>query len=292
MIIFVTGTGTDVGKTVVSALLSSRLSAYTGKKVGYFKPVQTGPANQDADWVRLKSKAVVFDSEINYELAASPDQAFLVESKNIKEVSLDEISSSILEKSSSFDFLIVEGAGGLYVPLNTSAQTWMDLVSRPEFSEVALVVASRTSFGTLNHTSLTIEALKNRGFSNPFCVFSGLRHEANEQSLKRKYPDLKFALCDQLDFDKDDQFELASVEIAKEFLSKQENEQIALSSQSNQTIIDVARDDTRAFVFDPGANLDDLVRAINQVGAAPGDLMAILEALKQAGAIDGQLVVI
>jgi flagellar P-ring protein precursor FlgI len=61
---------------------------------------------------------------------------------------------------------------------------------------------------------------------------------------------------------------------------------------TNQTIIDVARDDTRAFVFDPGVNLDDLVRAINQVGAAPGDLMAILEALKQAGAIDGQLVVI
>lgn len=61
---------------------------------------------------------------------------------------------------------------------------------------------------------------------------------------------------------------------------------------TNQTIIDVARDDTRAFVFDPGVNLDDLVRAINQVGAAPGDLMAILEALKQVGAIDGQLVVI
>ncbi len=61
---------------------------------------------------------------------------------------------------------------------------------------------------------------------------------------------------------------------------------------TNQSIIDVARDDTRAFVFDPGVSLDDLVRAINQVGAAPGDLMAILEALKQAGALDGQLVVI
>ena len=61
---------------------------------------------------------------------------------------------------------------------------------------------------------------------------------------------------------------------------------------TNQSIIDVARDDTRAFVFDPGVSLDDLVRAINQVGAAPGDLMAILEVLKQAGALDGQLVVI
>ena len=51
-------------------------------------------------------------------------------------------------------------------------------------------------------------------------------------------------------------------------------------------------DDSRAFVFNPGVNLDDLVRAINEVGAAPGDLMAILEALKEAGAINGQLVII
>ncbi|WP_404338849.1 flagellar basal body P-ring protein FlgI [Pseudoalteromonas mariniglutinosa] len=61
---------------------------------------------------------------------------------------------------------------------------------------------------------------------------------------------------------------------------------------TNQTIIDVDQDDSRAFVFNPGVSLDDLVRAINEVGAAPGDLMAILEALKEAGAINGQLVVI
>ena len=61
---------------------------------------------------------------------------------------------------------------------------------------------------------------------------------------------------------------------------------------TNQSIIDVNEDDSRAFVFNPGVNLDDLVRAINEVGAAPGDLMAILEALKEAGAINGQLVII
>ena len=46
------------------------------------------------------------------------------------------------------------------------------------------------------------------------------------------------------------------------------------------------------FVFDPGVSLDDIVRAVNQVGAAPGDLVAILEALKQAGALRADLVVI
>ena len=54
----------------------------------------------------------------------------------------------------------------------------------------------------------------------------------------------------------------------------------------------VAQEDAKMFHFDPGVSLDELVRAVNAVGAAPGDLMAILEALKQAGAIQGQLVVI
>ena len=61
---------------------------------------------------------------------------------------------------------------------------------------------------------------------------------------------------------------------------------------TNQSIIDVAQDDTRMFVLDTGVTLDSLVQAVNEVGAAPGDLMAILEALKEAGAIRGELVVI
>ncbi|AJR09577.1 flagellar basal body P-ring protein FlgI [Photobacterium gaetbulicola] len=56
--------------------------------------------------------------------------------------------------------------------------------------------------------------------------------------------------------------------------------------------ITVTEEDSRMFLFEPGVTLDDLVRAVNQVGAAPSDLMAILQALKQAGAIEGQLIVI
>ncbi|MEP1382464.1 MAG: flagellar basal body P-ring protein FlgI [Paraglaciecola sp.] len=59
-----------------------------------------------------------------------------------------------------------------------------------------------------------------------------------------------------------------------------------------QSIVDVNLDDTRMFSFDPGVTLDELVRAVNEVGAAPGDLMAILEALREAGALQGELVVI
>ena len=59
-----------------------------------------------------------------------------------------------------------------------------------------------------------------------------------------------------------------------------------------QSIIDVQQDDARMFVFEPGTTLNDLVRAVNQIGAAPGDMIAVLEALKQAGAISGELIVI
>lgn len=61
---------------------------------------------------------------------------------------------------------------------------------------------------------------------------------------------------------------------------------------TTQSIVDVALDDSRMFKFEPGVTLDQLVQAVNEVGAAPGDLMAILEALRQAGALQGELVVI
>ena len=56
--------------------------------------------------------------------------------------------------------------------------------------------------------------------------------------------------------------------------------------------IDVIQEESRMFVFNPGVSLDDIVRAVNQVGAAPGDLVAILEALREAGALRAELIVI
>ncbi|GLR70794.1 flagellar basal body P-ring protein FlgI [Agaribacter marinus] len=59
-----------------------------------------------------------------------------------------------------------------------------------------------------------------------------------------------------------------------------------------RSIVDVDLGDSRMFTFDPGVSLETLVRAVNEIGAAPGDLMAILEALRQAGALQGELIVI
>ena len=60
----------------------------------------------------------------------------------------------------------------------------------------------------------------------------------------------------------------------------------------NESSVNITQEDARMFVFNPGVTLDTLVRAINEVGAGPGDVMAILEALDQAGAIRGELIVI
>lgn len=73
---------------------------------------------------------------------------------------------------------------------------------------------------------------------------------------------------------------------------------VAPFSDSGQTVVlpssnvDITQEDSKMFLFQPGTNLDDIVQAVNRVGAAPGDLVAILEALKQAGALRAQLIVI
>ena len=59
-----------------------------------------------------------------------------------------------------------------------------------------------------------------------------------------------------------------------------------------QTQIDVEQAESRMFMFSPGVSLNEIVQAVNQVGAAPGDLVAILEALKQAGSLSAELIVI
>ena len=68
--------------------------------------------------------------------------------------------------------------------------------------------------------------------------------------------------------------------------------QVPNATVTPKSTINVKEGDARMFVFQAGVNLDEIVRAVNQVGAAPGDLVAILEALQQAGALRAQLIVI
>ena len=80
--------------------------------------------------------------------------------------------------------------------------------------------------------------------------------------------------------------------------SEPASHEVTVPTQDGETVvvpesrIRVEEEDSRMFLFDPGVTLSDLVRAVNEVGAAPGDLIAILEALKRVGALRAELVVI
>lgn len=163
--IFVTGIGTEIGKTVVSAILTEALQA------DYWKPVQSGSEN-DSDTRTVKSLITnpvsVFHPE-SYLLKAplSPHAAAALENITIN---LENIMLPITS-----NHLVIEGAGGLLVPLNNK-YLMADLIQHLE-AEVVLV--SKNYLGSINHTLLTVEALKARHIPITGIIFNG---EANRQS--------------------------------------------------------------------------------------------------------------
>jgi len=83
------------------------------------------------------------------------------------------------------DVQLIEGAGGLFVPLNNKSETWADFLAE---TGVPVIVVALAGLGTLNHTSLTIEALQRREVPILGIVLNGETHEANQESLKRMLP--------------------------------------------------------------------------------------------------------
>src|SRR5688572_5738083 len=156
---FVTGIGTDVGKTVVSAILTEALEA------DYWKPVQAGSLDfTDTHTVRkLVSNTRSFFHPETYRLQApmSPHAAARLENRelDLSEITLPETSNN----------LVIEGAGGLMVPLNNKFLV-LDLLAK---LQCPVVVVSRNYLGSINHTLLTLEILKSRQIPVAGIVFNG-----------------------------------------------------------------------------------------------------------------------
>ncbi|GEO05373.1 ATP-dependent dethiobiotin synthetase BioD [Adhaeribacter aerolatus] len=167
--IFVTGIGTEVGKTVVSAILTEALEA------DYWKPVQSG-AETDSDTETVKAliqnrKSFFHPEAYRLPLPLSPHEAAEAAGVNIL---LENI-----KLPSTANHLIIEGAGGLFVPLNQK-DLIVDLL--PAFGcEVVLV--SRNYLGSINHTLLTWEALKIRNIKVLGLVFNGEPNAATENFI-------------------------------------------------------------------------------------------------------------
>jgi dethiobiotin synthetase len=171
MKLFITGIGTDVGKTIASAIITEALEA------DYWKPVQAGDL-QNSDSHKVKSflsneKTVIHPNSYALNTPASPHLA----------AELDGIMidlKKIIEPKTE-NHLVVEGAGGVFVPLNDT-DCVIDLIQ----NEYKVIVVSRHYLGSINHTLLTIEALQNRKIVVAGIVFSGDENKATEKIILSK----------------------------------------------------------------------------------------------------------
>ena len=157
----VTGTDTGIGKTVFAAGLSHALQAI------YWKPVQAGLENSDTQTVTRLSAARVLPETYRLKLAASPHKAAAAEG-----VAIDPDRLVLPDTDAP---LVVEGAGGLLVPL-TEDTLFIDVFAR---WNVPLVLCAGTHLGTINHTLLSLEAIRARKIPLLGIAFIG---EANEDS--------------------------------------------------------------------------------------------------------------
>jgi dethiobiotin synthetase len=166
--LFVTGTDTGVGKTVLSAALAAAL-AQDGRQVRAYKPVLTGldedarssdPGAWPPDHELLASAAGMSPEDVaplRYGAAASPHLAAALEGARIDRAALlDEAHAAAARAAAAHATLIVEGVGGLLVPL-AEDYTVCDLARE---LQLALLVAARPGLGTINHTLLTLRAAR------------------------------------------------------------------------------------------------------------------------------------
>ena len=171
MKLFITGIGTDVGKTIASAIITEALEA------DYWKPVQAGDL-ENSDSHKVKSflyneKTVIHLNSYALNTPASPHLA----------AQLDGIVidlKKIIEPETG-NHLVVEGAGGVFVPLNSN-DCVIDLIQ----SDYKVIVVSRHYLGSINHTLLTIEAVQNRKIAIAGIIFSGDENKASEEIILNK----------------------------------------------------------------------------------------------------------
>lgn len=168
--IFVTGISTGVGKTLAAAVLAEALHA------DYWKPVQAGDLEaSDSHTVQQlisNSSTVIHPNAYALKTPMSPHAA-----AEIDGVRIDPGKISPPETGNT---LVIEGAGGLLVPLN-ERDTILDLI-RPEYR---VVVVSRHYLGSINHTLLTLEALRHRGHA-PLLLYSGDPHPSTESIIESR----------------------------------------------------------------------------------------------------------
>jgi dethiobiotin synthetase len=171
MKIFITGISTDVGKTIASAIITQALEA------DYWKPVQAGDLN-DSDSHKIQkyisnNKSILHPNSYALQTPASPHLAAKMDNITI------DLKKIIEPKTKNH--LVIEGAGGIFVPLN-ERDCVIDLIQQ----DYKVIVVSRHYLGSINHTLLTIEALKNHGINIAGIIFNGNENLPSESIILNK----------------------------------------------------------------------------------------------------------
>lgn len=171
MKLFITGIGTDVGKTITSAIVTQALEA------DYWKPIQAGDLdNSDSHKIQryiCNDKTIIHENSYKLNTPASPHLAAAIDGITID---LKQI-----KVPSTDNHLVIEGAGGLLVPLNDN-DTIIDLI-QPDYK---IIMVSRHYLGSINHTLLSFEALKSRNLNVAGIIFSGDENKATEEIILNK----------------------------------------------------------------------------------------------------------
>jgi dethiobiotin synthetase len=172
--LFVTGIGTSVGKTVVSAVLTQQL------KADYWKPVQAGDLHcSDRNTVSslVSYQHAVFHPETyRFQLAASPHKAAQCENVKIK---LTDFTLPLTER-----LLVIEGAGGLMVPLSNQFR----MIELIQHFQAAAILVIRNYLGCINHALLSLEALSSRNIPLQAVIINGEMDDATKDILHRYFP--------------------------------------------------------------------------------------------------------
>lgn len=169
---FITGTDTDVGKTVAAACLAHAWQA------GYWKPVQTGMITADDDTNTVVTLAGVPTDRVfapAYALQAPLSPHAAAELEGIR------ITVDAIVPPQTAHPLVVEGAGGLLVPLN-DREFMIDLMAK---LALPILLVARSTLGTINHTLLSLFALRSRGLPIAGVVLNGPPNAGNRAAIER-----------------------------------------------------------------------------------------------------------
>lgn len=174
--IVVSGIGTDVGKTVVSAILVE------AHNCSYWKPVQAGDLN-NSDSMKINnlcSNATILPEKFKLNTAASPHLAATIDGVHISQADLNLPESE--------NKLLIEGAGGLLVPINNDGLLYADVI---QIWGSPLVLVSRHYLGSINHTLLSLQYLQQKQIPLAMLIWVGAENQATESIVKKLFPQIR-----------------------------------------------------------------------------------------------------